>query len=94
MAVYCVYEKRRVQRDIQESEGEMTLPEIRETADMAETFPNSGKLNFGEISFRTLLEWVMIKKVSDTNTPLDMFDVESVKDMFQEWWLEQKKESI
>lgn len=63
----------------------MTIEEIKDAADMAETWPGSGLLNWGEIGFDTLAAWVALypkQEVAATET----FDVESVKDMFEEWW--------
>lgn len=68
----------------------MTLDEIKEAADMAETFPGSGVLNWGEIGFEALASWV---KKFNWQTPAtggriltERFDVESVKGMFEDWW--------
>ena len=63
----------------------MNIEEIMENADMAETWPDSGKLNWGEVSMATLCEWVKLNK----NT--DAFDVESVKGMFEAWWRYQNR---
>jgi hypothetical protein len=64
------------------------MDEIRAAADMAETRPGSGILEFGELPFRVLAEWAM-------NTD-DMrgFDVESVKHMFERWWRVEKTISV
>ncbi len=63
----------------------MNIEEIMGNADMAETWPDSGKLNWGEVSMATLCEWVKLNK----NT--DVFDVESVKVMFEDWWRHQNR---
>ena len=62
-----------------------TMREIKESADMAETYPESEVLNWGEISFDTLLDWVTQQK---TTGEQDVFllDVESVKGCFERWW--------
>jgi hypothetical protein len=71
-------------------EGEMigrkqTMREIKESADMAETFPESEVLNWGEISFDTLLDWVTQQK-TDGEQDVFSLDVESVKGCFERWW--------
>ena len=38
----------------------MTIAEIKDDADMAETWPGSGVLNWGEIGFKTLAAWVAL----------------------------------
>ncbi len=63
----------------------MTLDEIKEAADMAETFPGSGVLNWGEIGFKALAEWVALNP-QQTAAATETFDVESVKAMFEDWW--------
>ena len=63
----------------------MDMDEIKDNADMAETYPDSGKLNWQEIEFATLAAWVELnpqQKTADTAT----FDIESVKGMFEAWW--------
>jgi hypothetical protein len=62
----------------------MTLEEIRDAADMAETWPGSRTLEFSALPFRVLVEWAM---KSDDVTG---FDVESVKHMFERWWRAEK----
>ena len=52
---------------------------------MAETWPGSGVLNWGEIGFKTLAAWVALNP-QQTVAATDTFDVESVKGMFEEWW--------
>jgi len=66
----------------------MTVDEIKENADMAETWPGSGKLNWGEIGFNTLAAWVAEFNWADASESLrtEIFDVESVKGMFEDWW--------
>jgi len=66
----------------------MTLKQIKDNADMAETYPESGVLNWGEISFETLSEWVRLNPRQKHSFTED-FDVESVKSMFYELWKEQ-----
>ena len=71
-------------------DGEMigrkqTMREIKESADMAETFPESEVLNWGEISFDTLLDWVTQQK-TDGEQDVFSLDVESVKCCFERWW--------
>ena len=63
----------------------MTIAEIKDDADMAETWPGSGVLNWGEIGFKTLAAWVALNP-QQTVAATDTFDVESVKGMFEEWW--------
>lgn len=63
----------------------MTMDEIRDDADMAETWPGSGVLNWGEIGFDTLAAWVALHPQQDA-AATETFDVESVKGMFEEWW--------
>ena len=67
----------------------LPICEIFEMADMAQTYPGSGELNWGEISFDALFDWVTIQKTTGAQ---DLFslDVESVKGCFERWW---KRES-
>jgi hypothetical protein len=63
----------------------MTIEQIKDNADLAETYPESGELNLNEISFETLAAWVYHfpkQKVAFTED----FDVISVCRMFEEWW--------
>ena len=60
------------------------MDEIKDAADMAETWPGSQKLEFGELPFRVLVEWAM--KSGDVVG----LDVESVKHMFGRWWRAEK----
>lgn len=62
-----------------------TMREIKDSADMAETYPGSCELNWGEISFDTLHAWVTHQKSAGD---MDVFnlDVESVKGCFERWW--------
>ena len=62
----------------------MTMEEIKDAADMADTWPGSRTLNFSELPFRVLVEWAM--KSGDVVG----FDVESVKFMFERWWSAEK----
>jgi len=68
----------------------VTLYEIKEAADMAETFPGSGVLNWGEIGFKALSAWVAKFNWQMPTTGdgilTETFDVESVKAMFEDWW--------
>ena len=52
---------------------------------MAETYPGSCELNWGEIAFDTLHAWVTHQKSAGD---MDVFnlDVESVKGCFERWW--------
>jgi len=73
----------------------MTVDEIKENADMAETWPGSGTLNWGEVGFNTLAAWVaefnwQIPQ-NGVGIRTDTFDVESVKGMFEDWWRTQNK---
>ena len=65
-----------------------TMSEIKAWADMAETYPESGELNWCEISFDALLDWVTHEKNSGSQ---DLFslDLESVKGCFERWWKRQ-----
>ena len=63
----------------------MTMEEIKDAADMAETWPGSQRLDFGELPFRVLVEWDM-KSGGATG-----FDVASVTDMFERWWRAEKQ---
>jgi hypothetical protein len=61
----------------------MTIDEIKENADLAETWPGSGVLNWGEVGFNTLAAWVAefnwrIQPGGD-GIRTDTFDLESVK---------------
>lgn len=67
----------------------MTHEEIMDNADMAETWPDSGKLNWGKISMATLCDWVRFMRFVfyiQHNKDIEGFDVETVKGMFEEWW--------
>ena len=63
----------------------MTIDEIKDDADMAETYPGSGVLNWGEIGFKTLAAWVNMHP-QQWVAATEVFDVESVKGLFEEWW--------
>ena len=65
-----------------------TMREIREAADMAETFPGSGVLNWGEMNMQAFCDWVAQVAPQDVGTdhPVGVFDVESVQGMFDCWW--------
>ena len=64
------------------------MREIREAADMAETFPGSGVLNWGEMNMQAFCDWVAQVAPQDVGTdhPVGVFDVESVQGMFDCWW--------
>ena len=59
--------------------------EIRDNADRAETFPGSGKLNWSEISLKTLIAWADLYPNPGLDKTIN-FDVENVKIMFEAWW--------
>jgi len=63
----------------------VTTEEIKEAADMAEKYPDANELNFGEVPFKALVAWVASHSRRGDLLTMD-FDVESVKDMFEEWW--------
>ena len=69
----------------------MTQDEIMAVADMAETWPGSGALNWNEVPFGVLAAWVA-KHPGNKAMPTRGFDVESVKDMFQTWWSKQSEQ--
>jgi hypothetical protein len=62
-----------------------TTKEIKEAADMAEKWPGATVLNFGEVPFKALAAWVALNPQQAVGAT-DNFDVESVKDMFEDWW--------
>jgi hypothetical protein len=64
------------------------MDEIKDAADMAETWPGSGTLDFAELSFRVLAEWAM-----NTDHARGL-DVESVTVMFERWWRAEKTISL
>lgn len=59
--------------------------EIRDNADRAETFLGSGRLNWSEISLKTLIAWADLYPNPRLDKTIN-FDVESVKIMFEGWW--------
>lgn len=63
----------------------MTVEEIKEAADMAETWPGANALNFNELPFKALVAWAAMNPMQDADAT-DNFDVESVKAMFEDWW--------
>jgi len=69
----------------------VTLDEIKDAADMAEKWPGATVLNFGEVPFKALAAWVALHP-QQTVAATETFDVESVKDMFEEWWRTANKE--
>ncbi len=60
----------------------MSMKQIKEAADWAETYPGSRVLNFGEVGFQALADWVIM--IQDEG--LSCCDVESVKQEFEKWW--------
>jgi len=64
----------------------MNLEAIKDAADFAETYPGSGELNWGEVSFDALASWVRQHPFYMSTVPTKDFDVESVKRMFESWW--------
>ena len=63
----------------------MTMDEIKDAADMAETWPGSGTLNWGEVGWRALEAWVCNQVCYGDVTVRDL-DVESAKGSFERWW--------
>lgn len=63
-----------------------SMADIKENADMAETWPGSGVLNWGEIGWGALSAWVTLSVAIGGDATLPEYDVESVKSMFEEWW--------
>ena len=63
----------------------MTMDEIKAAADMAEKWPGATVLNFGEVPFKALAAWVALRPQSVV-AATETFDVESVKEMFEDWW--------
>lgn len=58
----------------------MDHDKIMDAANMAETHPGSGRLNWGEVPFSALAAWV------DLHPQWSVFDVESVRGAFEDWW--------
>jgi hypothetical protein len=71
----------------------MTIQELKEAGDMAETYPNSGVINFGEISWLTLEAWVN-NRISIGYVSAKYLDVESIKDEFERWWKRENKKEV
>lgn len=71
----------------------MTLAEIMDHADMAETCPGSGVLDWGEVSFAALAAWVAWKP-NQYPARTETFDVESVQRMFEDWWSTTKADRL
>lgn len=69
-----------------------SMADIKENADMAETWPGSGVLNWGEIGWGALSAWVTLSVAIGGDATLPEYDVESVKSMFEEWWRSANKE--
>ena len=67
----------------------MTIKEIKEYADMAETYQYSGVLNWGEVPFKALSAWVSLFPFN--GVPTEDFDVSSVHGMFERWWKEESQ---
>jgi len=64
---------------------EMTGSEIRDALDNAATFPGSISLNFGEVGLDTINAWVKLLPFQG-EIPTENFDIESIKNMMEEWW--------
>lgn len=69
-----------------------SMDEIKEHADMAETLPGSGVLNWDEIGWGALSAWVTLSVEIGGDATLPDCDVESVKGLFEEWWRTANKE--
>jgi hypothetical protein len=65
---------------------EWTLASIKDHADMAETYPGSGALNWGEIGWEALSAFVALSVEIAGDATLPECDVESVKGEFERWW--------
>lgn len=63
-----------------------TMADIKEHANMAETFPGSGVLNWGEIEWEALASWVALSVEIGGDAAMPSMDVESVKGCFERWW--------
>lgn len=63
-----------------------TMADIKDAADMAETWPGSGVLNWGEVGWETLEAWVALSVEIGGDASLPKYDVESVKGCFERWW--------
>jgi hypothetical protein len=63
----------------------MTIQEVKEAADMAETYPNSGELNFREIGWSTLERWVKHQE-DEGDSAIRFFDIHSITMLFEKWW--------
>lgn len=63
----------------------MTLEEIKADVDSAETWPNSGVLNWGEVGWDTLAARVALHP-EQAVARTEAFDAESVMGFFEEWW--------
>ena len=55
---------------------------------MAETFPGSLAINFRELSFDTLAEFVEMRERSQGDYMRDL-DIVSVESVFENWWKNQ-----
>jgi hypothetical protein len=64
----------------------MTMAEILDDANMAETYPGSGVLDWGEIEWTVLETWVSLSVEIGGDASLPECDVESVKGCFERWW--------
>jgi hypothetical protein len=65
----------------------MTLEEIKNNCDRAE---QDGGINFDELSFETLAEWVRLNPRQESSFTED-FDVVSVSNMLEQWWIDQQE---
>ena len=64
----------------------MTMQDIKDAADMAETWPGSGVLDWGEVPWQALADWVTLSVDIGGDAALLTYDVESVKGCFERWW--------
>ena len=64
----------------------LSMADIRDHADMAETYPGSGVLNWGEVGWKALSAWVTLSVEIAGDAALPTYDVESVKGCFERWW--------
>ena len=67
----------------------MTIDEIRAAANEAEAWPGAKKINFNELPFAVLSAWVARRDDRYPDPAVSQtadLDVESVKEMFEDWW--------
>lgn len=69
-----------------------SMADIKAHADMAETWPGSGVLNWGEIQWDALAAWVTLSVEVGGDAGLPKFDVYSVQGLFERWWTKANKE--